>query len=570
MPYSNTDFRPPEALDELDPQLRELDRYLLLDGVVWRRRLPDPDAAAHHAVARLQPPDPRATARSAPLRATSYPLAATSPSPPHGAPRFDRRRGLTAVAAMIAVVALMGALLHGLVGGRQATTATTHTPHPSVSAAPASPTPSETFSIPGSAWSAVPGFDGKGDVAFVSPQVAYAYTTQDAPGYNPATPSKFAPPPTYILQTTQDGGATWQTLPLPVAQPQGGQASDYSIVNIFTQPCSCANNAIVYITLHLLTAALCQPYGSYSKSGGDCVVQFSSGDGGQTWQRLQLPAVSPSEPGDPILTGHFIYEDKYVYSTIQDFCDCSGTPASPRIVGSVEGSGPWKTVDDALLAKGLGADFVDGAGSTLFAVVEPVDPNSNQPLSGNPPYTPGHLQLYRADLAWSGGQWTLVGDLPHNSIDSFRVSTDIGSQPPSTVLYATSSFDATAPNAQATRLPTPVVEYSDNLGQSWKSAPTDGIPAGYAVQGSASNSEIGPIPATLADGAALVFFTAGQDTTIFAWKPGDASWHAEGGAFSASPILSLYVQTQNGSTGQPVPYIFDLTTGSGLLRCQLT
>ena len=227
-------------------------------------------------------------------------------------------------------------------------------------------------------------------------------------------------------------------------------------------------------------------------------------------------------------------------------------------------------MDDALLAKGLGADFVDGAGSTLYAVVVPVDSNSNQPLSGSPPYTPGHLQLYRADLAYSVGQWTLVGDVPHNSIDSLRAATVISGQESFPMLYTTSSFDASTPNAPAVTLSSPVVEYSDNAGQSWTPTPTAGIPAGYAVEGSAGDLAIGAIPAMLRDGTALVFFTAGSETAIFAWKPGDASWHDEGGAFSTSRILSFFIQPQNDSTGQPVSYAFYLTTDTGVLSYHLS
>jgi hypothetical protein len=351
-------------------------------------------------------------------------------------------------------------------------------------------------------------------------------------------------------------------------------------VSLFTQPCEC--QGLLYMTLHLGTAALCQPFAAgLGKSGGDCFVQFLSADNGQTWQRLQLPAVSPSEVGDPVLTDDFVVEDKYVYSTIEDRCACSGTPAAPRIVVSTNGLGPWRTVDDGLEAKGLGADFMSGEGSMIFAVVEPVDPSTHQPLSASPPYTAGHLQLYFSTLAGaSGASWTLLGDVPDNSVDTMRVAALTLGQDNLPLIYLTSSFDATTPDAPATRLSAPVLEYAEVDGGptlSWKTTPSAGIPSGDALLGNASGWAIGPLAATLPDGTVLAFFTAPRTgspddgkTAIFAWKPGAAAWQQEGGLFSAAAVTSLLVVTQANGDGTLVPYALYLTTDSGVLGCQLS
>ena len=137
MSSGRSDFRPPEELDELSPQLRELDRYLLLDGAVWRRRLPDAAQAAHRAVSLLeQPRRPTADLSTLPTEIlpaqhapTSYPAPSAQPDRRRPASRTQR---LVAAAAAIAVVALLAALLHSVVPGRQGISAhtPTHTPTP--------------------------------------------------------------------------------------------------------------------------------------------------------------------------------------------------------------------------------------------------------------------------------------------------------------------------------------------------------------------------------------------------------------------------------------------------------
>lgn len=390
-PFGASDPRSTEALDNLSPALSELDSALLRDGAVWRRRLPNAGRAAHRAIARLH---------GAPSSPSTYQTS-------HAEPRAEVRpalsplaaghtRGLVAVATTVAVVGLLAALLHALNPVRGLTTTAsrgTPTASPAVATATSAPNP----------WTTLPGYDDPATrklvVAPSDPRVAYAILAGAPPGAT-VTPSKFAPPPTYELRRTDDGGASWRALNLPVPEPQNGQGSDYGIQSLAVSP---ADANTVFLAIQLGTAGLCDQYvgSGLGKSGSFCLAQYVSRDGGQQWQPLRLPAIAPQQPGQSALGARIATQGDRLYATIGDFCACSGAEPTGRIGVSTDGGLTWALADAGLVNQGRGADrfAASPSGSALFAVAEPVDATLT-PVSATPPIPPA---------AWSSGAATMRG-----------------------------------------------------------------------------------------------------------------------------------------------------------------
>lgn len=541
MPYPPSgapDPRPPEALDELPPALSELDGALLRDGAVWRRRLPDASRAAQRAVARLH-----GTPRGASSSPSTYQASRTEPraairSAP--SPRAaGRTRGLVAVAAAVAVVGLLAALLHALNPVRGlTTTATRGTPTASPAAATATSTPNP--------WTALPGYDDPATRKLVvepsDPRVAYAILA-GAPSGATVTPSKFAPPPTYQLRRTDDGGASWRALNLPIAEPQNGQESDYGIQSLAVSP---ADANTVFVAIQLGTASLCDQYvgSGLGKSGSVCLAQYVSRDGGQQWQPLRLPAIAPQQPGQSALGARITTQGDRLYATIGDFCACGGTEPTGRIGVSTDGGLTWTLADAGLVNQGRGADrfAVSPSGSALFAVAEPVDATLT-PVSATPPYPPGSLELWRSDDA--GASWMRIGAVPHNAANDLAVAPTGDVAHP--VLYLVTDADASA--GTFTKLAAPILSRSLDGGQTWAPVAVTGLPSGASIEPS--------LPATLDDGSALVSVSVSGGSALYAWAPATSAWRRIAPPFTAGTVSALIVAPQGAAQPQAIYVVSD-------------
>jgi len=547
----NDGFLPPEQLDELAPELDELDSALLRDGGVWRRRLPEGQQAAHRALAVLKrrglPPGVVAGTRF-------YTMGERARGIPRSAPLWARRqrrergREWVGIAAMMAVVVLIAALLHALVASHEGERPQTKTPLPSATGS----LTADTSKL--EQWTLLSGFSGHSNVALApsNPHVAYDYRVEES------TPSKFGPPPTYVLARTEDGGATWQPLPLPIPQPASGGQSDYGILTVSVSP---LDPQWVYVTFQLSTATLCDHYGGgIGKSGGICAPQFVSTDGGRHWRQMHIPATAPQERGVPVLAGDFAVQGNRLYVTIGDFCPCSGAAALGRMAVSTDGGVTWRTMDDALIAKGLGVDSyaVAPSGATLFAIAERVNASLMPITQVSPPYAPGHLQLWRSDDA--GASWKLVGDVPHNAVRNMWITRGTDEAHP--LLYFVTESDGTT--GQFTELPMPAVAASLDGGKTWTEAPATGIPSGYTAYAH--------IWGVLPDGSVLLVFMSNDGSrTIFAWKAGAANWRQVTPPFTAagddpSDITSLLVISSGNRSASTIYLVTKASDGADVIR----
>lgn len=533
-PFGASDPRSTEALDNLSPALSELDSALLRDGAVWRRRLPNAGRAAHRAIARLH---------GAPSSPSTYQTS-------HAEPRAEVRpalsplaaghtRGLVAVATTVAVVGLLAALLHALNPVRGLTTTAsrgTPTASPAVATATSAPNP----------WTTLPGYDDPATrklvVAPSDPRVAYAILAGAPPGAT-VTPSKFAPPPTYELRRTDDGGASWRALNLPVPEPQNGQGSDYGIQSLAVSP---ADANTVFLAIQLGTAGLCDQYvgSGLGKSGSFCLAQYVSRDGGQQWQPLRLPAIAPQQPGQSALGARIATQGDRLYATIGDFCACSGAEPTGRIGVSTDGGLTWALADAGLVNQGRGADrfAASPSGSALFAVAEPVDATLT-PVSATPPYPPGSLEFWRSDDA--GASWTRIGGVPHNAASDLAVAP--GGEIAHPVLYLVTDSDASG--GTYTKLAAPILSRSRDGGQTWAPVAVTGLPSGASIEPS--------LPATLDDGSALVYVSVSGGSALYAWAPATSAWRLIAPPFTAATVSALILAPQGAGQPQAIYVVSD-------------
>jgi hypothetical protein len=344
---------------------------------------------------------------------------------------------------------------------------------------------------------------------------------------------------TYTLRRSDDGGATWVSLPNPTIDDPAwfGQ--------LFASP---LDAQVVFLTLGSnQTNAQCpkpsgQP-GAYARpddggaaqayrglaplSGGySCSFQYVSRDGGLHWSQPDFPLPGQHFTGGFRLTDAAQAQGNRLYATITG--DLNGVAYfGSRLVASDDGGMTWSAADSDIQAQGatvVSYRAIPG-GTTLFATTMPQGTETN---NMSPPL------LWRSDDG--GAHWSRVGALPHAQTQLIGAGTG----PQGMLLYA-AILDGSA------RMPG--ILASADGGATWRAAPSAGFPATPTTTTVGSSPAPTPIPilvpaagvaavGMLADGSLVVEYSPpwnlqnqpggeilmNYDVAYFGWRPGDSSW----------------------------------------------
>ncbi len=502
--------RSSDASDSLPAELAGVQARLESDGAVWRQSVPPPERVVDHLhttyPADALPAHPRMDQMTRLSRLITGPSAVNASIAPR------RPLGLAASVAVIAIVALMGVLLHNALQNRPTSIATQRTSTPTLPQATATTTPGRQQSSQD--WLLRPGL--------VLPN-GFNYI-QMPPTIAPSDPSviyRITGTPARLSRTDDDGGA-WTALPWPA------DISQYGGEQMFVSP---LDPHVVFLTLLMQDASVTEAncpslQGSQqarvtgggvlplSLTGGfiSCSYQYVSTDGGAHWSPLHLPvsgvlarplSMNPAlwQPGPVYAQGSVLY------SLANCGLSCSG-PGS-RIVRSTDGGSTWTLADGDIRA--TGAHICDMAvaptGSVVFAITAS-DACSRDTL---PPLT-----LWRS--LNGGASWLRVGPTPSANVTGLTVVDT--SDPTRPLLYAYMPASKAIPHTVQVVDSPDALQVSADLGAHWSHAPTTGFP-----NASAPANPLG----TLHDGSVVVAVSTansngGVSERFYAWKSGDTSW----------------------------------------------
>ncbi|HEX9412890.1 MAG TPA: sialidase family protein, partial [Ktedonobacterales bacterium] len=369
---------------------------------------------------------------------------------------------------------------------------------------------------------------------------------------------------------TDDGGATWHDLALPV-QNLDLNNTQFSIMVSPVDP------HFVILTIVIFQAVSCPPPGqasiagspvassgrpgsglvrlssnTYASSGPPCTLQYDSADGGNHWAHLALPltgTLGTTPYGNQFseqalrAQGTQLYAMHYAESSlIYGACSCSAPTG--RLITSADGGATWRLADDGLPSDvGIGDYAPAPMGQAIFVVTDRSDAFGQSAAWSPPP----DLKLWRSDDA--GGHWSLVGSLPFQVITGIRVVPMAGNAQP-LIYLGTGGKGGSAPTG---------LQVSTDGGHTWAAAQRQ--PA----------QQVGAAPpvlwGVLADGSALVSFTLAQSgasgsTTLYAWKPGDVTWRQLAPPLSTTLITSLLVVPTGSGSGARIWVVESLPNGA--------
>lgn len=507
---------------QLEHDYHDLLRRIAADSAAWRRALPTTDALARHTHSLGVPPlvggEPATLREDTRMEPTVQPRKAPygrsdAPPVPRDPSRFHRSRQLLAALAALVVVALFISVFaaqshkRGPSGSGTATTATTAT------------TPT---TLPASA------------------RLAAVPTLKNLP--NPPVIAPSDPRTIYLVNgahvtRSNDGGATWTTLPDPKNFPAG---LTVSWIDLFVSP---LDAKIVYTTADLSNPDNSQvnncpaplPLGhigaQVALSGVvPCEATEISTDGGATWSVLRLPGNYELGSASLNSTGLSLY-DNYSANPVAQGNQFTfrlyslgghGPLASvgpDRLFSSGDGGVTWQYADSALVARGQSpCQFAaPSLGATIYAVTVPntsfCDPAYKAPL-----------QFWRSD---DGGASWRQETLPAGRTVLAAVIAS-GQQPILYLLTPTVSTQAHVGVAGATGAD---VFASADGGATW----THPI-----LSGTASTSSIpGDGMTTLSDGSLAVVLDDAPLAELYRWKLGGAPWTAIASTDNVTSPVSL-------------------------------
>jgi hypothetical protein len=540
-----------DDLHTLPPDARALYHHLLHEGAAWRATTPELPRVGERLRERAQQltlqhqrqPQtdtaipPRTVRRPTDRRRSiSLPLIETGDAPMPQT--FARRAGgwLAAIAA-VAIVGAVGALL--VTASRGGTTAP---------GSPSAPT------VQHGRW-----------VSLDPLAAAVEFDANDLPAIAPSDPRVVYESLAYgiqqgkagTLRRTDDGGATWHELPIPVPAAHVGHAG------FLVSPLAAHTVFLTLIDAHGedCPPGTAQPMGESTTGGVLCWLQYTSTDGGAHWAMTKLPAPATLTPNitnnsATSLPAALGPDGK---ARLYAILSCPGAGSCSRLVVSADGGVSWQYADAPLLAahaRNVCSTTADLRGTAVYAVTT-VGADCNwmmqQPLA-----------LWRSDDA--GAHWTRLGALATPNIRGMQVAHApadgralLFAAEPRTTQMTTNKVGGQSPVFSAD---VSDVKASSDGGATWTNAPGAGIPVGLKPY-----YDIGLL-GTLSDGSIVVEFIpqAAQENfaggTLFAWKPGDAAWRQlappltwEVGALTAVPSTP-------GAQGPDTLYLVMVNRGS--------
>lgn len=497
--------------ERMEPELLAIARRLDHDGDTWQRGLPDEARTTQRVIAAISSAQAADAAQRSLMRTPPAAHNALSPSgAPAGQPRpnqphrqgSQRAQRLLAVAAMLAVVVLLAALLRTL-AVRQAG------PHPTATAtAPVAPTAT---GFPGT-WSNALSLQGTPAFAPSDPRVIYEVQLQ--------TPGKPGSSTTSVtLRRSDDAGTTWQTLALPTGLVADNNLLDLRLV------VSPVDSQVAFL-YSARSAASCAPQGDRGiptqpleprmprGSGGVCLAQYRSADGGATWTTLALPV--------PGVIAQVVYDaNGTLYALVAQPLYGSGNAPPDRLIASNDGGLTWHVADVSLWAQQLGIAGVAASrsGMTVWAFTNPVA------LSQNPQAAPRY-QLWRSDDGGTTWRLALSGTLPY----PYSATLIAGAG----ALYQIAPFSPTL----ADQLPA----VSTDGGATWTKPPTAGLPADVSARVLASVDPVVSGPAI------IVPISDGGGIAFYAWQPGAAAWAQAAPTLVVGQFKGLVAVSAGGKT----------------------
>jgi len=543
-----------DDLHTLPPDAQALYQHLLHEGVAWRAATPELTRVGQHLRERAQQltvqyqhqpqtdtaippgtvrrPAPRPTDRR---RSISPPLVETGDVP---MPQTFARRagGWLAASAAIAIVGAVAALLLSAAPGGSTT--------PS---GPGAPT------VQHGRW-----------VSLDPLAAAVEFDANDLPAIAPSDPRVVYESLAYgiqqgkagTLRRTDDGGATWHELPIPVPAAHVGHAG------FLVSPLVAHNVFLTLIDTHGedCPPGTAQPMGEGATGGVLCWLEYTSTDGGTHWTMTKLPAPATLTPNitNNSATSLPAARGPDGKARLYAILDCPGTGTCTRLVASADGGLSWQYADGSLMAahaKNICSTTADQRGTAVYAVTTAgADCNwqAQQPLT-----------LWRSDDA--GAHWTRLGALATPNIRGMQVAHAPADghallyvAEPRTTQMTTDKVGGAYPLFSHDPVD---VKVSSDGGATWANAPSAGIPAGllpYYENGLLS---------TLSDGSVVVEFVPRPEQgnftggTLLAWKPGDAAWRQLAPPLTWEVGALTTVPSTPGATGNDTLYLVMVNRG---------
>lgn len=463
--------------------------------------------------------------------------------------RGKRFRGFAAAAAMVATVAALIAVLITLApghrsgisfGGRVTSTNNER---------------GRWVDLTDLDYNAVEGANSIPAIAPTNPLVVY----ETHSGSSKPTDSQHA---TATMRRTDDGGKTWQALPLPVL------ADHVQSLGVAVSP---LNARTVFLDIFDDNAADCpadRTQQNTEAGGGNvfCWLQYTSVDAGQHWTATVLPlpgvlTADSSSDGVPAIYKASLHAlGNKLYAGLK----CPGSVETcTRLVTSADGGLTWQFADEAIVpAGGSTCDYAPSPdGTTLFVVT-----------SAGSCWLTAQSALTLWHSSDAGAHWTQAGTLPTPNVRSMLMTQDTasGNQLLYAVLPRTTNMQTIKGSDKYPKQPVFSVDIADlkvsaDDGKTWESAPSAGIPTNLKVVDQYGTMNM---VGTLSEGSVVMEFiprTASDNSargTLFAWKHGDAAWHQIAPPFTQQIGSMLAIPAKDASQ-QDTLYLVMVNRGEG-------
>lgn len=502
-----------DDINGLPVDAQELYHRLMREGADTRGGIARIDQRMQERIAQLSAA--RTASESEPLVTLSAPQRSPRvESFTRRAPRYSATRRWATMLATAAVVTAFIGVLTVTAGHRNESPPSHRTP--TVASSPTSAPTTNWVDLTQLDYNADFTYGGFPAVAPSNPQVVYETMAYGNKVHHPAT-----------LRVTNDGGATWRTLQPPV--PADHIADAYISVSPIDP-----QTIFLSVDDHVVadcpaTSVINQGYAGFDAW---CRIQYSSFDGGAHWSLTDLPAVPGSKSGGLTgLSGNVAQpldaQGPRLYSEAAYFCPKPYVYSCSRLVTSDDGGRTWSFADLPLLAHGA-ANVCDYTASTFSPDLYAVTAST----------TCDFFAQQAARTLWhsgdAGATWVKVRQIATPDEVGMALARDhITGMPllytaqPVTTSYSKDKIGNSAP--VISHSPSDVKVSTDG-GATWQSAPTTGIPSGYAAYfgmgllGPLSDGSIviEAIPPNLVDQGNL------QGGDLYAWKPGDTGWRPIG------------------------------------------